>query len=79
MFYQVSFLPQMKPNSIISNKHGIHKLSHELSMTSYEYWKHQGNPKMLLNESLVHSLPAKIKILLKLAKNYWKAEIKIFP
>ena len=34
---------------------------------------------MLPNESLVHSLPAKIKILLKLAKNYWKAEIKIFP
>ena len=31
MFYQIFFLPQVKKIGIISNKHGICELPHELS------------------------------------------------
>ena len=30
MFYKVFFWPQVKQSVIISNKHGIYKLTHEL-------------------------------------------------
>ena len=33
MFYQISLLPQVKPIVIISKKHGIYELPHELSKT----------------------------------------------
>ena len=60
MFYLTFLLPQVKGCTIITYKHGIYELPHEL-------------PKELVktsyNESLVSSLPAKTKILLILAKN----------
>ena len=31
MFHQILLSPQLKRSSIISNKHGIYELSHELS------------------------------------------------
>ena len=31
MFHQIFFSPQVKQSVIISNKHGIYELSHELS------------------------------------------------
>ena len=37
--------------------------------------KYQENLKMSQNDSLVADLPAKIKILLKLAKNSWRKKI----
>ena len=30
MFYQISFSPKVKRSEIISNKHGIYEMSHEL-------------------------------------------------
>ena len=41
--------------------------------------KYQESLESSYNNSLVSNLPAKIKILLVLAKNSWKAEIKFFP
>ena len=72
MFYQNLFSPQVKRSSIISNKHSIYKLPHK--------WpnNYQENLEISQNDSLVPSPPAKIKILLKLTKNSWKAEIKLF-
>ena len=41
--------------------------------------EYQENLKTSWNDSLVASRPAKMKILLILVKNVWKAEIKLFP
>ena len=62
---------QVKRSSIISNKHGTYELPHESptsALRSLEIKKHQKNLKTSKNDSLVPSLPAKIKILLIVAK-----------
>ena len=58
----------MKRRAIISNKHDIYELPHELP-NDLRLRKYQENLNILQNDSLIPSLPAKIKILLKLAKN----------
>ena len=56
MFYQIFLSPQVKRWVIITCKHGIYELSHELP-NEFE----------------------RIKVLLILAENSWKTEIKPFP
>ena len=69
MFYQIFLSPQVKRCASITYKHGIHKLTHE--------FPNDLRLKKLLNikkvskfrrNSLVPSLPAKMKILLILSK-----------
>ena len=83
MFYQIFFSPQVKRSPIISNKHGIYELPHELKndiklriLGNKEISEKSQN---LQNNGLISSYPGKIKILLKLATNSWKSEIKLFP
>ena len=64
MFLEIFLSPQVKRCSIITYKHGMYELPHELLND---------------NDSLVPSPPAKIKILLIPAKSSWKTEIKLFP
>ena len=69
MFY---LSPQVKGSAIISNKHGIYELSHELPndlIKTLEIWKYQENLKTSWNYNLVPSLHAKMKMLLIIAKN----------
>ena len=56
MFDQIFFSPEMKQNVIISNKHGIYELPHELpnDLRSQKIRKHQQNLKTSLC-----SIPAK--------------------
>ena len=68
MFYQTFLSPQVKRWVIITYKHGIYKFPHNLP-----------NELTSQNDSPAPSLPAKLKILLMQAKNYWKTEIKLFP
>ena len=68
MFYQIFFSPQVKRRAIISNKHGIYELPHELP-NDLRLRKYQENLNISQNDSLIPSLPVKFKILLKLAKN----------
>ena len=82
MLYQIFLSPKVKPSAIISNKHGIYELPHELSkdlrlriLGNSEY---QENLKTSFNYSLVPSLTPKMKILSILAKNCGKIEIEIF-
>ena len=56
---------------LFSNKHGIYELPHELP-NNLRLRKYQEILKISHNDSLVSSLPSKIKILLKLAKTSWK-------
>ena len=64
MIYQIFPLPQVKRSAIVNNKQGMYKLPHEL-------------PNDLRLKTAI--LSAKVKILLTLAKNSWKTEIKFFP
>ena len=73
MFYQVFFSPQVKRCAIIAYKHDIYELRHELPndlrfrvLGNFEILE---SLKISYNNSLVPNLPAKIKILLILAKN----------
>ena len=70
MFYQISFSPQVKRCPIITYKHGIYELPHKWpnDFRISEIRKYQENLKTPYNGSLVPS-PAKMKILLILAKN----------
>ena len=62
MFYQIFFTPQLKRCTIITNKHGY------TSCRTKEIRKYQESLKTPYNNSLVSSLPSKMKILLILAK-----------
>ena len=76
MFYQIFLSPKVKRSAIISNKHGIYELPHELpndlrltNLGSQEIRKVQENLKTSKSYNLVPSPPSKIKFLLILAKN----------
>ena len=69
MFYQIFFSPQVKRSPIISNKHGIYELPHELKndiklriLGNKEISEKSQN---LQNNGLISSLPGKIKIFFK--------------
>ena len=53
MFYRFFCSPQVKRNSIIGKKHGIHRLLLDLpnDLRLQEIWKYQENLKILLNYS----------------------------
>ena len=55
---QTFFSPQMKRSVIVSNKHGIYKLSHNL-LYHLIIKKYQQNPKFSQNYSLVPTLSSK--------------------
>ena len=78
MFYQIFLLSQLKQSAIISNKHGIYEFPHELP-NDLRLRKAQENLRTSLKYNRVTSLPPKIKILLILAKDCSKIEIKTFP
>ena len=73
MSYQIFLSPQVEGCVIITYKHGTNELPHGLS----------NDLKLRIlasqNDSLVSNLPAKIKILVILAKNFWKTKNKLFP
>ena len=69
---------------IITDKHDIQRLPHELPidlrlriLVNQELY--QGTVQISENDSLVPSLFAKMKVLLILAENSLKVEIKLFP
>ena len=69
MFYQIFFSPQVKRSPIISNKHGIYELPHELKndiklriLGNKEISEKSQN---LQNNGLISSLPGKTKIFFK--------------
>ena len=57
ILHQIFFPPQMKQSAIISNKHGIYELPHELPndlrLRVLKNRKHQETIKTSLNNSLV--------------------------
>ena len=73
MFNQISLLSQVKRWAIITYKHGIYELPHEL-LNDLRLGK-LGNIRKLsklhrmIVSSLVSSLPSKMKVLLMLAEN----------
>ena len=69
------FSSQVKWSAIIGNKHGIYELLHEFpnNLKLFE------NLKTSYNYNLAPRLSSKSKILLMLAKNCWKIEIKTLP
>ena len=81
MFYQIFISPQAKRCVIITYKHGIYELPHKLpnDLRRKEIRKYEESLKNSYNDSLVPSLPAKMKILLILAKISSKTEITFFP
>ena len=78
MFYQIFLSPQVKRWAIITYKHGIYELPHELP-NDLRLRINKRLIKLDKNDILVSSLPAQIKALLILAENFWKTEIKLFP
>ena len=75
MFYQNLFSPQAKRSAMITTKHGIYELPHELANKLNK----NENIKTSKNYSLVASLPLQMKALSILAKNSLKIEIELFP
>ena len=71
--FDVFLSPKEKRNAIISNKHDIYKLLHdlpnELNLGFSKISKYQENVKTSLNYSLVSSLTPKIKFLSILPKS----------
>ena len=76
MFYEIFLSPQVEQSAILSNKHGIYELPHELPndlrLTIKEIRECQEDLKTLLHCSLMPSLTPKITILSTLPKNCWK-------
>ena len=76
MFYEIFLSPQVEQSVILSNKHGIYELPHELPndlrFIIKEIRECQEDLKTLLNCSLMPSLTPKMKILSTLPKNCWK-------
>ena len=88
MFYQIYLSPQVKRWAIISYKHGIYELSHELPndlrLRKLRDLRKLGNirkvPKL---HRIITQCPVppkkKMKALPILAENSWKTDIKLFP
>ena len=83
MFYQIFLSPQVKRWAIITYKHGIYELPHELPndvrLGTWGNKEISGKCQRIMDDSLVPSPSAKMKVLLILAKNSRKAEIKFSP
>ena len=83
MFYQIFLSSQLKGCGIITYKHGIFELPHELPnylrLRILENQDISGKCLNFIECSLVPFLPAKMKNFLMLAENSWKTEIKLFP
>ena len=72
MFYQVFLLPQVRRCEIISYKHGVYELPHELPnelIRKLGISQKSGKSQNFIELILVLSLPAKMKILSELIKN----------
>ena len=67
--FDVFLSPKEKRNAIISNKHDIYKLLHDLPNEFSKISKYQENVKTSLNYSLVPNLTPKIKFLSILPKS----------
>ena len=71
--YQNLFSPQGKRSVIISYKHGVYELPHELpndlKLMTLENRKDQENLETSSNYNLVTSLPSKLKMFLLFVKN----------
>ena len=67
MFFQIFYLPQIKQYAIITYKHGIYELPHELpnNLRSSEIRKNPENSKTSYDDRLVNSPPAETKPLSK--------------
>ena len=74
MLYQIFLSTQVKRSAIISNKHGIYELPHEL----LNDLRVKETLKISFNCSIALSLTPKVKILSIPAKNCGKTEIKLF-
>ena len=74
MFDQMFLSPNVKRSAIISNKHGIYEIPHELpnDLRNLQIRKYQQILKTLYNYSPVLSISLKIKILSILAKKFLK-------
>ena len=83
MFYQIFLSPQVKRCAIITYKHGIYELPHELlndlRLGILGYQEILGKCLNFINNRLVSRPPTKKKILLILPKNFPKIAIKLFP
>ena len=88
MFYQIYLSPQVKRWAIISYKHGIYELSHELPknlrLRKLRDLRKLGNirkvPKLhrIIAQCPVPPQKKKMKALPILAENSWKTDIKLF-
>ena len=71
--YQNLFSPQGKRSVIISYKHGVYELPHELpndsKLMTLENRKDQENLETSSNYNLVTSLPSKLKMFLLFVEN----------
>ena len=88
MFYQIYLSPQVKRWAIISYKHGIYELSHELPndlrLRKLRDLRKLGNFKKVPKlHRIIAQCPVppqkKMKALPILAENSWKTDIKLFP
>ena len=83
MFYKIFLSPKVKRWVIITYKHGIYELNHQLP--NYLRRTILGNQEIggkclnLKNDSLVSRPPSKIRIFLVLARKSRKIAIKVFP
>ena len=73
MFYQIFLLPQVKRWVIITYKHGIYELLHEL--LNDLRLRNLGNYE--ISGNCLNFIPAKNESFV--AENSWKTEIKLFP
>ena len=81
MFYQIFLSPQVKRWAIVTYKHGIYELPHELRNDLR--LRKSGNIRKVskLHRMIAQcpALPGKIKIFLVLAKEFRNIAIKPFP
>ena len=77
MFFQIFISPQVKQCAIITYKHGIYELPHELqnNLRSSEIRKNPENGKTSYIDSLVNSHPAQTKPLSKVHQYRFESNI----
>ena len=71
ILYQSFISPKVKQNVIISNRHGIYELPHELP-NDFKLRKRPENLKISQDYSLVPSLPAKTNVVFDRSKKLLK-------
>ena len=77
-FSQTFLSLQVKKCAIITYKDGLYELPKELP-NDVRIRKLENIRKVFKLHKMIALFPAKIKILLIIAKNSWKTEIKLFP